>query len=133
MTSEIYTTVDYYGDRAEDARPLCQGCMPEGIATTESSSTAVTVPVRARYRVVGASGDIDLCLRCAVNVVKSISARFMMYDRRADHELRDFFAVAVKTTKTAKKRKTKKAARKAGSVDVLPRGARVPPKRNISH
>ena len=71
----VYITVDYFGAARRD-RPPCDGCTPPGGLTSgESSSRGVrqglVSPIDllqidlAVLRVVGASGGMNLCTRCA--------------------------------------------------------------------
>ena len=94
--SEIYVTVNHYGETPTTSRPSCQGCTAEGSP----------LPAPAEYQLVGASGTIDLCRRCVLHSIKSFAARFMMFDRSATRDLMDFFAAnATKKQPTTKKRR----------------------------
>jgi hypothetical protein len=62
-------------------------------------------PERAAYQVVGGSGKLALCRSCAVHVIKSLAARFVMFDPSATRDLMNFFASEVVKKRSAKKRR----------------------------
>lgn len=103
----IYVTADYYGQAPVASRPLCQGCTP---ASVDGRSELSILPERAEYRVVGASGTLDLCRRCAIHSIKSLAARFVMFDPSATRDLMDFFAAeaAKKAPTGPRKRRAQK-------------------------
>ena len=101
----IYVTVNHYDKKTPVAsRPLCEGCTPSSV---DGRSELVVPPERAAYQIVGASGTIALCRDCAIHSIKSLAARFVMFDPSATRDLMDFFAA-----KAAKKRPTAKKKRR---------------------
>lgn len=92
----IYVTVNHYGKTPVASRPLCEGCTPPSV---DGRSELVVPPERAEYQIVGASNTIALCRNCAIHSIKSLAARFVMFDPSATRDLMDFFAA-----ETAKKR-----------------------------
>lgn len=68
--------------------PWCSGCTGPHV-----KSHALVRPVPAAYRIVGVAFELDLCSTCCENLVKSIAARFMLYDGKRSRELMRFFAV----------------------------------------
>jgi hypothetical protein len=113
----IYVTVNHYDKKTPAAsRPLCAGCTPP--ASVDGRSDLIVPPERAEYQVIGASGTIALCRRCAIHSIKSLAARFALFDPSATRDLMDFFAA--EATKTKKRPAPKKKRRPAkGVVDVV--------------
>jgi hypothetical protein len=103
MKTAIYITVDHFGNAPTVSRPLCQGCTPPSV---DGRSKPVIDPERAEYQVVGASGTIALCRSCAIHSIKSLAARFVLFDPSATRELMSFFAVeAAKKKRPSPRRK----------------------------
>lgn len=101
----IYVTVNHFDRKTPLAsRPLCVGCTPSSV---DGRSALVVPPERAAYQVVGASGTMALCRDCAIHAIKSLAARFMMFDSRATRDLMDFFAAEAKKRPAAKKKRPK--------------------------
>jgi hypothetical protein len=101
----IYVTVNHYDKKTPAAsRPLCEGCTPSSV---DGRSELAVPPARAEYQVVGASGTMALCRDCAIHSIKSLAARFMMFDPRATRDLMDFFAAEAKRRPVAKKKRPK--------------------------
>jgi hypothetical protein len=100
--TQVYITVDHFGRKPADSRPLCQGCTP---ATVDGRSELSFVPARAEYQIVGASGTIVFCRDCAIHAVKSLAARFVLFDPRATRDLMDFFAAEATKKRPATRRK----------------------------
>ena len=103
---QIYVTVDHLGMSPHTARPLCQGCTP---ASVDGRSVPAVTPTRAEYRLVGASGDIALCRNCAIHSIKSLAARFVLFDPSATRDLMDFFAAEAGKKKRPTRKKRSKA------------------------
>ena len=121
--SDVYVTVDYF-EAARRERPPCDGCTALG-----HLEQPVDQREPAAMRVIGTSGGMNLCTRCARDVIKSIAARFMLYDRRSSHDLLDFFAVEANRPAPRKPRPAatnRMIASADGVADVLPRGTKVP-------
>jgi hypothetical protein len=99
----IYVTVNHYGKKTPVAsRPLCEGCTPPSV---DGGSEPILPPKRAEYQIVGSSSTLALCRDCAIHSIKSLAARFMMFDPSATRELMDFFAAeATKKRPTARKK-----------------------------
>jgi hypothetical protein len=113
----VYVTVDYFGAARRD-RPPCDGCTPANDPLGGFEPSAM--------RVIGTSSGMNLCTRCARDVIKSIAARFMLYDPRSSHDLMDFFAVEASTPAPQRPRPARRLAPPDGQVDVLPPGTKVP-------
>jgi len=127
--SDVYITVDYF-EVARRRRPPCDGCTPPDIVLPVLTADVMAHADPADLRVIGTSGGMNLCTRCARDVIKSIAARFMLYDRRSSHDLLDFFAIEAIEARKPAPRKPRLAANRMlpppdGEVDVLPRGAKV--------
>jgi hypothetical protein len=114
----IYVTVNRYDKKTPvAARPLCEGCTPSSV---DGRSELLVPPERAEYQVVGASGTIALCRNCAIHSIKSLAARFMMFDPSATRDLMSFFAAeAAKKRPTMKKRPMTKKKRPKSVIDVV--------------
>jgi hypothetical protein len=112
-----YVTVECFVGPHKASPPSCQGCTPPSDNAPRHSLS----PRSAAYRVLGASGAIALCRDCALGSIKSLAARFMLYDPRATADLMDFFAAEA----TKKRRPTRSTPRKKRGkvIDVLPRGS----------
>jgi hypothetical protein len=110
----IYVTVDYLGRVPVASRPLCQGCTPVSV---DGQSAPIILPDRAEYQIVGASGTIDLCRRCAIHSIKSLAARFVMFDPSATRDLMDFFAAEAPKKRPAARRK-RRASKVLEVIDV---------------
>lgn len=110
----IFVTVNHFAKTAPDAsRPFCAGCTPPPSAAGRLDP--IIRPERATYQVVGASGTIALCRDCAIHTIKSLAARFMMFDPSATRDLMSFFAAeASKKRPAARKRRAPK-----GIIDVI--------------
>ena len=109
----IYVTVNHYDKKTPVAsRPLCEGCTPSSV---DGRSELIVPPERAEYQIVGASGTIALCRRCAIHSIKSLAARFVMFDPSATRDLMDFFA-AEAAKKATKRPAAKKKRRSSKSV-----------------
>lgn len=104
----IYVTVHHYGATRGDPRPFCGGCTP---VVVDGSSGRITSSTLAEYQIVGASGTIALCRNCALHSIKSLAARFMLFDRSATRDLMDFFAAEMtkKRPPTGKRRRAPKS------------------------
>lgn len=103
----VYITVNHYDKKTPIAsRPVCAGCTPSAV---DGRSELAVPPERAEYQIVGASDTIALCRTCAIHSIKSLAARFMMFDPSATRDLMDFFAAAAKKSPaaTAKKKRSK--------------------------
>ena len=101
----IYVTVNHYDKKTPaTARPLCEGCTP---ASVDGHSELIVPPERAAYQVVGASGTFALCRDCAIHSIKSLAARFVMFDPSATRDLMDFFATEAKKRPAPKKKPSK--------------------------
>lgn len=100
----IYVTVDHLGRISAASRPLCQGCTP---ASIDGRSELVVPPDRAEYKIVGASGTIAFCRRCAIHSIKSLAARFVMFEPSATRDLMDFFAAEATTKRPAARKKSR--------------------------
>lgn len=99
MTS-VYVTVDYLGQDPIASRPACQGCAVDGGNLVR----------HAEYKVIGASGTLALCRDCAIHSIKSLAARFVLFDLSATRDLMDFFSAdAAKRPAAKKKRRQLKA------------------------
>ena len=97
----ILNTVRCYGIDDKNPPPSCMGCLP-----TDGTS-AIIVPVPARYRIVSTAYGVDLCTACAVSMIKSLAARFAMYERSATRDLMDFFAVNIRLPPKKRRRRKK--------------------------
>jgi hypothetical protein len=103
----VYITVNHYDKKTPIAsRPVCAGCTPSSV---DGRSELTLPPERAEYQIVGASDTLALCRNCAIHSIKSLAARFMMFDPSATRDLMDFFAAAAKKSPAAaaKKKRTK--------------------------
>jgi hypothetical protein len=110
----IYVTVNHYDKKTPDAsRPLCAGCTP---ASVEGRSDLITPPERAEYQIIGASGTIALCRNCAIHSIKSLAARFALFDPSATRDLMDFFAAEATKKRPAAKKKRRPPK---GIIDVV--------------
>lgn len=98
----MFVTVDYYGRSPVASRPLCQGCTPPSV---DGRSEPAIDPESAEYQVVGASGTIALCRACAIHAIKSLAARFVLFDPNATRELMSFFAVEANKKRPAARKK----------------------------
>jgi len=104
----VYVTVDCLGETTAASRPPCRGCTP--ISSGDDPTVPAIRPTQAEYRLVGASGTIALCRDCAIHSIKSLAARFMLFDPIATRDLMDFFAAeAAKRPASRKKRRSAKA------------------------
>jgi hypothetical protein len=112
----IYVTVDCLGETTAASRPFCQGCTP--ISSGDAPSVPAIRPTRAEYRLVGASGTIALCRDCAIHSIKSLAARFMLFDPRATRDLMDFFAAEAPKKRPAARRK-RSAPKVSKAIDVI--------------
>lgn len=110
----ILNTVHTYGVDDKRPAPSCMGCLP-----TDGTS-AIVVPVPAAYRIISTAYGVDLCTACAVNMIKSLAARFAMYERSATRDLMDFFAVNIRLPKKprARRKLPKLIASVAGAVPI---------------
>ena len=127
MKTAVYVTVNHYDKKTPAAsRPVCAGCTPSSV---DGRLELVVPPERSEYQIVGASGTIALCRDCAIHSIKSLAARFMMFDPRATRDLMDFFAAEAKKRPARRQRSvpiSRMIAAADGEVTVLPRSARVP-------
>jgi hypothetical protein len=98
----IYVTVSHYDKKLGASRPLCQGCTPPSV---DGRSELVVTPERAEYQIVGASGTLALCRNCAIHSIKSLAARFVMFDPSATRDLMDFFSAQAAKKRPAGKKK----------------------------
>jgi len=88
----VYITVDHFSrSPAAGAQPPCQGCTSPAV-DDESTEEIAGRSDPAEYQIVGASGTIALCRTCAIHSIKSLAARFVMFDPSATRDLMDFFA-----------------------------------------
>jgi hypothetical protein len=90
MKPGVYITVDHFGKAPVTSRPLCQGCTPPSV---DGRSEPAISPERAEYQVVGVSGTIALCRNCSIHAIKSLAARFVLFDPSATRDLMSFFSV----------------------------------------
>lgn len=126
----VYVTVDYFGTARSD-RPPCESCTPPG----DPSMTDLLQVNSSVLRVIGASGGMNLCTRCARDVVKSIAARFVLFDGQSTRDLMSFFAVTTKKKpKSPRQRRPTSPqpvmiASADGEVAVLPRSRKTARKR----
>jgi len=102
MKIGVYVTVDHFGKAPLASRPLCQGCTPPSV---DGRSESAIVPERAEYQVVGASGTLALCRDCAIHAIKSLAARFMLFDPSATRDLMSFFAAEAGKKRPAARKK----------------------------
>jgi hypothetical protein len=115
--TRVYITVDHFGrSAAGGVRPPCQGCTSPA-ADDESTEEIAGRSDPAEYQIVGASGTIALCRTCAIHSIKSLAARFVMFDPSATRDLMDFFA-AEATKKRSTSGKKSKAAKAPKVIDV---------------
>jgi len=108
MKTAVYVTVLHYGELPVASRPLCQGCTPPSV---DGRSEPMLPPKRTKYQVVGASGTLALCRDCAIHAIKSLAARFMLFDPSATRDLMSFFA-AEATKKRPAARKKRRAPKR---------------------
>jgi len=112
----VYVTVEHLGTMPTAARPPCQGCSSPAAMPSSSAGRSEMV-VSSEYRLVGASGTIAFCRDCAVHSIKSLAARFMMFDPSATRDLMSFFAAeAPKKRPAGRKRRT---PRRLAVIDVV--------------
>jgi len=114
MTAAIYVTVDHLG--GAPSRPPCQGCSPP---SGDGQSESAVPPRSAEYKIVGASATIALCRDCAIHSIKSLAARFVMFDPRATRDLMDFFAADAAKKRPRRRPAAKKRGKRAGVIDVV--------------
>ena len=112
--AQVYVTVDHFGNVPTVSRPLCQGCTPPSV---DGRSKPAIDPERAEYQVVGASGTIALCRACAIHSIKSLAARFMLFDASATRDLMSFFAAEAGSKKRPAAARKKRPSPK-GVIDV---------------
>lgn len=102
----IYVTVNHFDTTMPVAsRPLCDGCTPSSV---DGRSEVLAPPERAEYQIVGASGTLALCRDCAIHSIKSLAARFMLFDPSATRDLMSFFAAEAKKQPAPKKKRRPK-------------------------
>ncbi len=100
--SAIYVTVDHFGEMPNTSRPPCQGCTPPSV---DDQPVPTVYLASAEYRIVGSSGAIALCRDCAIHSIKSLAARFVLFDPSATRDLMDFFAAEASKKRPAARRK----------------------------
>lgn len=120
--ADVFVTVDYFGAARGESHPPCEGCTPAGDFAPNDNHLQANPSV---MKVIGSSGGMHLCTRCARDTIKSIAARFMLHDPRSTRDLMSFFAVESAAAKPPRPRRpaAKKLAAPDNSVDVLPAGA----------
>lgn len=116
MKTAVYVTVDHFGKAPTASRPFCQGCTPPSV----NGSEPAVPPVRAEYQVVGASGTLALCRNCAIHAIKSLAARFMLFDPSATRDLMSFFAAEATKKKRPAARKKRSTPKRVIDVATTP-------------